>query len=83
MLLEQSLQHFYLLPVVFGEERLQTLDLLSGLVGVGKLDKKSLFGLGLYGIRPHVSRIRPVYDVMDVHLHPVWGGRSRMSRGYN
>ena len=42
MLLEQSLQHFYLLPVVFGEQRLQALDLLSGLVGVGKLNKKSL-----------------------------------------
>ncbi len=43
MLLGQSLQHFYLLPVVFGEQRLQTLDLLSGLEGIGKLNKKSLF----------------------------------------
>jgi hypothetical protein len=42
MLLEQSLQPFHFPSVVLGEQRLQAPDLLSGLVDVGKLNKKSL-----------------------------------------
>ena len=81
MLLEQRLQHFFLLPVVFGEQQLQALNLLSGLVGVGKLDRSPLFGLRLYEIRPCVSRIKPAHDVMDVSLPPVGVGGGSMSEG--
>ena len=41
------------------------------------------FGLGLYGIRPCVSRIKPVHDVVDVYLPPEWVGDGRKSGGYN
>jgi hypothetical protein len=28
-------------------------------------------------------RMKQVYQVLDVHLHPVWGGSATMIGGYN
>ncbi len=40
----------------------------------------SCFEFGLYGIRPCGSRTRPVRDIMDGYLPPVWAGGGRIVR---
>jgi hypothetical protein len=42
--------------------------------------RSPFFILGLYGLLPRVSRIRPA-NVVDVHLHPASGGSGTMNEG--
>ena len=45
---------------------------------IGEVIARSpFFGLGLYGVRPCVARVKPVDDVADVYLPPLWIGGGR------
>jgi hypothetical protein len=45
--------------------------------------RASFFGLGLCGIHPCASRIKPVNDVIDVYLLPELRVGCRMNKGYD
>jgi len=45
--------------------------------------KTSFSGLGLCRIRPCVSRIKPVHDVVGDCLGSLWPGGGRMNKGYD